>query len=299
MKLPIFPLAFLVLLLTSTSVLVTPLEKFPRKLDVEVPVAAIPIANNEPVPKISAQAAFIYDPLSAVVLYDKNGDIPLAPASTTKIMTALVALDNYNLQEVVTVPKIKVTGQKMNLIWGEQLTIENLLQGLLIFSANDAGEVLASHFSGGREAFIAAMNEKAVDLHLAQTHFLNPTGIFMPGHQSSAQDLARLANFAMANSVLAQIVATRHELVTSQTGQLHDLFNLNILLGTVPGVIGVKTGKTDEGGEALVTYVKRDGGSVLIVVLGSQDRFGDTKALIDWVYRTHQWQEPLAAVYFP
>ncbi len=250
------------------------------------------LAKDAAFPILSAQAVLALDADSGVALFEKNSESPVLPASTTKIITALVALDAYPLEEVITVGKVSVEGQKMRLIKGEKITVENLLYGLLVYSANDAAEVLAEDFPGGREAFINAMNEKAKELHLENTKFYNPTGLDGNGHVTTAKDLLRISKVAMQNPVFAQIVSTKEKTVKSEDERItHYLTNINELLGKVPGVMGIKTGWTENARENLVTYVERDNHKIYLAVLGSQDRFGETKELIDWIFAHYTWKE--------
>lgn len=250
------------------------------------------LTGNEHFPVLSAQAALAVDLNSGVTLYEKNPDEALLPASTTKIITALVAMDAYPLDSILRVGNVKIVGQKMGLAFGEEIRAEDLIYGLLVYSANDAAEALALAYPGGREAFIDAMNEKARDLSLENTKFYNPSGIDGNGHVTTARDLIRVSEVAMRNPEFAKIVATQNITVTDVTGKkLHRLTNINELLGKVPGVLGVKTGWTENARENLVTYVERDGHKVMIAVLGSQDRFGETKELIDWMFSNYTWNK--------
>ncbi len=245
----------------------------------------IPVSQKLPSPTVSAKNIFIIDPLSQAVLLQKSADQSVFPASTTKMMTALVVLDNFSLDRVITVIQSYPIGQHIGFKPGETLTVEQLLFALLVQSGNDAAEILAENFPGGRPAFIDAMNTKAAELNLIHTHFANPTGIDEPGHYSSAADLARLATVAMKNPEFARIVSTENTIVSN-----HVLTNINELLGKVPGVLGVKTGFTDGAGQSLVTLVNRDNHPVILVVLGSLDRFGDSEKLINWVYSNYYWE---------
>lgn len=250
------------------------------------------LANASSFPVLSAQGVIATDIDSAVVMYEKNADYPLKPASTTKILTALVALDAYSLDQIITVPYFNVIGQKMRLITGEKITTENLLYGLLVFSANDAAETFARVYPGGYDAFIQAMNKKAKELGMDNSHFVNPTGLDDNQHVSTARDMIRLAEIAMGDPEFAKIVGTREITVKSVDNRfVHRLTNINQLLGKVPGVEGVKTGWTEAARENLVTYVNRDGKKVLIALLGSQDRFGETEELIEWIYKNYSWQD--------
>lgn len=295
-KIPLLRLSALTFILVATNILVSSPELFPRIATHQVATAPIPQTSTGRVPTVSAAAAIIYDPKSSVVLFAKNADSPIPPASTTKIVTALVAIANYNMQDIFRVSNLDIDGQKMRLVNGEEMTVEGLLNGLLIFSANDAAEVLAVNYPGGREKFVDEMNAIAHELNLTNTHFRNPSGLFEDGHVSTVRDLARLAAFSISNQFLAEIVKTRERTVVSTNGaNIHKLTNLNQLLWDVPGVLGIKTGKTEEGGEALLTFIERGGNPLVIVVLGSTDRFVDTKKLIGWAYENYQWASPITA----
>lgn len=264
-----------------------------EKVKGEFDVSPVPeIISRDNFPEFSAQGVVALDVRSGISLYEKEADKKLLPASTTKIMTALVVIENYNLSSVITIPRVSVIGQKMGLVQGENITVNNLLYGLLVYSANDAAEALAASYGGGRQAFIDKMNEKALELHLENTHFSNPTGLEEENHYSSARDMVRLAEIAMQNKKFAQVVGTKEITVKSVNGNMvYNLKNINELLGTVPGVIGVKTGWTENARENLVTYVTRDGHDVIIALLGSQDRFGETRKLIEWIYSDYLWKE--------
>jgi D-alanyl-D-alanine carboxypeptidase len=251
------------------------------------------LGENNRYPILSAQGALATDINSGVSLYEKNSDQALLPASTTKIVTALVALDYYNLDQILKVGSgISVDGQKMGLFKGEELRVEDLLYGLLVYSANDAAIVLAQNYNGGYSAFIDAMNAKAKELSMTNTYFDNPVGLDGLYQRSTAKDLVRASEVAVRNPEFAKIVGTKQITVKDTSGKLsYNLRNINELLGTVPGVLGVKTGWTQNARENLVTYVERDGHKIMIAVLGSQDRFGETKELIDWIFANYTWEE--------
>jgi D-alanyl-D-alanine carboxypeptidase (penicillin-binding protein 5/6) len=250
------------------------------------------LAADSSFPILSAQGALAVDLTSGISLYEKNPDAKLLPASTTKIVTALVVLDSYPLDQVITVGRVNVDGQKMGLYAGEQITVENLLYGLLVYSANDAAEVLAENYTGGYEAFIDAMNTKAKNLSMSNSYFQNPVGLDGSSQITTAKDLIRVSEVAMKYPVFAKMVGTKNISFTDTTGRVkYNLKNINELLGVVPGVLGVKTGWTENARENLVTYIERDGHKVMIALLGSQDRFGETKELINWIFGNYQWQE--------
>jgi len=241
--------------------------------------------------EISAEGVVVYDLESATTMYGRNTEVLLSPASTTKIMTALVALEHYDLDEVVTVATVANSGATMELVPGEQITVENLLYGALIQSGNDAAWAIAEHFDGGVEKFVEAMNAKADELHLTKTHFTNPVGYDDPNHKMSAIDLTRLGAYALTNKTIAKMVAIPHITIADVTHTYyHPLTNVNALLGKIPGVAGIKTGWTEEAGENLVTLVERNGRRVILVVLKSQDRFADTEQLINWVFTNYEWR---------
>jgi len=262
-------------------------------MNIKETLSPLPVlAKDASFPILSAQAVLAIDADSGVTLFEKNADNPVLPASTTKIVTALVALDNYSLEEVLTVGKVNIDGQKMKLIKGEKITVHNLLYGLLVYSANDAAEVLAENFPGGRETFIETMNEEAKEFHLKNTKFYNPTGLDGNGHITTAKDLITISKIAMQNPVFAEIVSTKEKIVKSEDGKVtHHLTNINELLGKVPGVMGIKTGWTEDARENLITYLERNDHKIYIAVLGSQDRFGETKELIDWIFSHYTWRE--------
>jgi D-alanyl-D-alanine carboxypeptidase (penicillin-binding protein 5/6) len=284
----------LVFLITCSLLLSTPGQAAVKNFVVSKfkEYSPIPIlVKDGPYPVLSAQAVLALDLNSGVSLYEKEPDRKQLPASTTKIVTALVAMDFYKDDVVLEVKNVKIDGQKMGLQNGEKMTVKDLLYGLLVYSANDAAEVFAQNYPGGRDAFIAAMNAKANDLNLTETEFVNPTGLDGNGIYTTARDLARVAEVAMKDPRFAEIVGTKEKIVQDITGKLvHKLQNVNVLLGKVDGVLGVKTGWTENARENLVTYYEKDGKKIMIVVLGSQDRFGETEELLSWINTSYDWQ---------
>lgn len=261
------------------------------KVEKEFP--PIPVLKDGPsFPVLSAQGALAVDLNSGINLYEKNPDTALLPASTTKIVTALVALDAYPLDTALTVGNFHVDGQKMGLMPGEQMRVEDLLYGLLVYSANDAAEVLARNYPGGFDVFVEAMNAKAAELSMINSHFDNPIGLDGNSQHSTARDLIRVSEVAMRNPEFAKIVGTKQIQVKDASGKIsYNLRNINELLGRVPGVLGVKTGWTENARENLVTYIERDNHKIMIALLGSQDRFGETRELIDWIFTNYKWEE--------
>jgi len=255
-------------------------------------LSLLPVLSDvNSLPVLSAQGVIAKDIKSGVTLYEKNPEKELLPASTTKIMTAVVSLDYYSLEEIITVDRVIVGGQKMGLVNNEEISVKDLLYGLLVYSANDAAEVLAKNYPGGRENFISEMNRKAHELYLESTVFVNPTGLEDPGHISSAKDLVRLSEIAMQDKRFSEIVGTKNWVAKSVDGsQVHYLTNINELLGKVDGVLGVKTGWTENARENLVSFIERGDKQILIALLGSQDRFGETEELINWIFESYDWK---------
>lgn len=255
------------------------------------------MVGMDPLPEISAYAVMATDLDSGVTLYQKNSDVKLLPASTTKIVSAMVAEDYYSLDDVLTVSNISIPGQKMRLIAGEEISVRNLLYGLLVYSANDAAEVLAENYPGGRNSFVTAMNLKIRNLGLTKTYFENPSGLDGNLQFTTARDLASIAGYAIQDPFFKEVVGTEEIIVGSQDGKyVHRLTNINKLVGKVDGVLGIKTGWTENARENLVGYIERDGKKIITVVLGSQDRFGDTKALIEWIFNNFSWRENLSSL---
>ncbi len=256
-------------------------------------VSKLPVLmDSSSFPVLSAQGVYAYDLDSGVVFYEKNAQSPFFPASTTKIVTALVALDYYDLDQIVNTGVFKATGSQMGLSWNENISARDLVYGLLVHSANDAAEVLANSYPGGKSAFVAAMNSKARELHAYATNFENPSGLDDSGQEITPKDLARIASQAMLERDFANIVGTKEYVAKNEDGTiLHHMTNRNELLGEVPGVLGVKTGWTPEARENLVTYANRDGRRVMIALMGSQDRFGESQELLEWIFTNFEWKE--------
>lgn len=248
------------------------------------------IINNYP-PEISAQGALVIDRDSQVILYEKNPNLRFSPASTTKIMTTLIALEEYQLTDILTVLKDDVQGSTLNFEKNEKFTFEDLLYAMMLPSANDATVAIAQNFPGGEKAFIARMNEKAIELGLKNTHFEDPVGLLDEGGYTTPVDLARLSSYAMRNPQLAKIVSTKNRVISNTEGKEYQIDNLNILLD-IPGVNGVKTGFTQEAGQVLVTSRKIPSlnKDIIIVVMQSQDRFGDSESLLNFLDNNINYQ---------
>lgn len=274
------------------TLVATPLPTYVLVKMADVPV---PVANNNETTaftnSLSAEALYVMDADSATPLLVKNPTDRRYPASTTKLLTALVSFRNYDLNQEFQVKEEAFTlGTTMGLKLGERISVQNLLYGLLMNSGNDAAFVLANNYPGGYERFVQAMNLLAIELHLSQTTFTNPSGLDEDTHQSSARDLALLAREVMNTPLLRQIVGTETKTMQTASGEaVRELHSTNELLGTEPGVVGVKTGTTTLAGEVLITQIERNGRTLLIVVMGSRDRYGETKQIVQWVFDQYQW----------
>jgi len=234
-------------------------------------------------PRITADAAILMDLDTGAVFYARNADEELPMASTTKIMTALLVLDSLDLDEKVKVPAtaIGVPGSNAGLRRGETLTVRQLLYALLVASGNDAAVTLALATKGSIDAFVGAMNDKAKELALLHTHFVNSSGLHHEQHYSSARDLARLARVAMADPVFRQIVATKEY----DLGGGRLLKTSNALLEAVPWINGIKTGSTPYADYCLVASGTKDGLTLISVILGAADdetRSAETLALLEY-----------------
>lgn len=226
---------------------------------------------------VSATAAILMDADSGEVLFEKNADRQMLIASTTKIMTALVVLDYGGLNRVVTVKQSHmVEGSSMYLKPGEQITVEELLYGLLLCSGNDAALVLAD-YCGGVTEFVAKMNEKAQQLGMVNSSFANPNGLDDEAHYSTAHDMAILASYAAKNATFMRLCSTRSVTINGRIMNNH-----NRLLREVDGCIGMKTGFTKAAGRTLVSCAQRDGHRLVAVTLQDGNDWADHAALYDY-----------------
>ncbi len=238
-----------------------------------------PFITNKFQPNITAHAAIIMDKESGTVLYSRNQNLRFSPASTTKIMTSLVALEYFKPLDILEVKNPMQEGSVLGLLEGEKMTFENLLYAMMLPSANDAAFTIAQNYPGGFDKFIRKMNDKAQELNLPNTHFEDPAGLEDRHDYTTAWELARLTSKALNNKFFAEVVSAPSRLITNASGSSYFVLNKNKLLG-IDGVNGVKTGTTEEAGDVLVTSRNINGHTIIIVVLRSQDRFVDTSELL-------------------
>jgi serine-type D-Ala-D-Ala carboxypeptidase (penicillin-binding protein 5/6) len=212
-----------------------------------------------------------------------NADRPLPPASLTKVMTALLALEAGRPDDVVVVSvrAAAETGARLGLAVGDRMRASALLAAMLIRSANDACVAIAEWVAGSEPAFVARMNARAATLGLTGTHFTNACGHDGENHVATAADLARLASIALEQPEFARLVAMESALLRTEGGRRWRIANTNALLGRVPGVRGVKSGYTKRAGTCLIVDAERDGHRVLIVLLGAADRWWDAAAIVE------------------
>lgn len=240
-------------------------------------------AGNAAALEVVAKAALLMDAGTGKILWQKNSQLALAPASTAKILTALVVLERNRLSDVVETPisATKTRGAKIPLHAGERLSVESLLFAMLLGSGNDAALVLAHHAGGSVKKFVRLMNEKAKSLGAKRSKFLNPTGLPEKGQASTALDLALITKAALANAEFRRIVATQ-SFPWKSAGYQGELKNRNRLLDEFSGAIGVKTGSTAEAGFCLVAAAQRKERSVIAVVLNSGEHsvWQDAKILL-------------------
>jgi D-alanyl-D-alanine carboxypeptidase (penicillin-binding protein 5/6) len=235
-------------------------------------------------PRVVAKAAILADEATGQVLFERNAGAARAMASTTKVMTALLALERLDERRVVTIGPgpPKVGEESLRLRKGERLTVHQLLLGLLVKSANDAGVALAEAVDGSEAAFVRRMNRKAAALRLTATHYVTPYGLDRPGHRTSARDLARLWEVAMRRADFRSLVATRAARIPGGPLSLRRFVTTNRLLGPYRWTVGGKTGYTNRAGRCLVASASRGGRRLVAVALGSPDAFADVRALFEY-----------------
>ena len=251
---------------------------------------SVNVCAKEP-PSISAASAVLYDPLSDTVLFSQNADTARGMASTTKIMTALIALEQYDPEQqvIISAEWCGIEGSSMYLTPEEQLTVSDLLYGLLLVSGNDAAQALAGLDPEGVAGFVQKMNDKGKSLGLEQTHFDNPSGLDGDTHYTTALELARITALALENPLFSEIVQTQSKNVAGRWMKNH-----NRLLEEI-GACGVKTGYTKSCGRCLVSAKEQNGRMLICVTLNAPDDWNDHKALMDYGFSLYQSYELLGA----
>lgn len=281
-------LIFLLILLNFSTVCADDVD---NEADFENTVE-VTAANVSELQKTNSRRYIVYDRISKSMIIGKNEDVKSAMASTTKIMTTIVILEKTDLDETVTVSaKAGGTGgSRLGLKRGDKASVRDLLYGLMLRSGNDAAVALAEHVGGSVKGFAELMNEKASELGLTNTHFVTPHGLDDANHYTTALELAKLTDYAMDNETFAKIVGTKSTTIYINN-QPRQINNTNELLGVLNGVVGVKTGFTNNAGRCLVTETKRNNMDIITIVLGAdtkKDRTKDSVNLIEYTFSKYK-----------
>ena len=294
MKIRITSILVILIILINSTIAFADIEDTEENVNIntikqEVIQTTSNITDN---PKLNSRIALVYDRASGRILFDKNGDKTTPMASTTKIMTAIVVVENSNLSDIVTIDSKSAGtgGSRLGLKKNDKITVNDLLYGLMLRSGNDAAVALAIHVGGSVEGFAELMNKKARKLNLTSTHFMVPHGLDMDGHYTTAYELAKMADYALKNEKLKEIVSTKTCTININNNP-KVISNTNELLGSVSGVYGVKTGFTNGAGRCLVTACKRDSLDIITVIIGADTkkiRTSDSMKLIEYSFRNYQ-----------
>lgn len=277
------------ILATATSITSWGLEKETTETASSNTKEIVEEEAEEAEPQINSRIALIYDRASGKIMYEKNGNKQTPMASTTKIMTAIVVLENANLKDVVTIDSkaAGMGGSRLGLKKNDKITVNDLLYGLMLRSGNDAAVALANHVGGSIEGFAEMMNAKAKEMGLTNSHFVVPHGLDNEGHYTTAYELAKMADYALQIEKFKEIVSTYSTTITIN-GYPKAINNTNKLLGSVAGVYGVKTGFTNGAGRCLVAACERDNLDIITVIIGADtnnQRTEDSKELIEYAYK--------------
>ena len=241
---------------------------------------------------VSAKSAVVMEASTGRVLYQKNAFEKMPMASTTKIMTALVAIENSNLDDRVTVSP-NASGIEGSSIWlspGETMTLSDLLFGLMLASGNDAAVAIAEHVGGDVETFVGMMNDKAREIGAYNTHFANPHGLPADNHYTTAYDLALISAYAMQNKIFREVVKTQYKTLPWEGHEWDRVVkNKNKILWNYEGGNGIKTGFTKEAGRCLSAAAEREGMQLVSVVLCAPDMFNDCMALMDYGFKNYDY----------
>ncbi|MBQ8337868.1 MAG: D-alanyl-D-alanine carboxypeptidase [Oscillospiraceae bacterium] len=262
-------------------------------LSVTVLIFALPICTSAAV-SVSATAAVLIDADTGAVLYSKNQNQKLAMASTTKIMTALLALESEKKSEIFTVDSkaIRVEGSSMGLGDGDKVNLKTLAVGMLMLSGNDAANAAATFMAGSNASFAKKMNERAAEIGMKNTNFVTPSGLDDENHYSTAYDMALLGAEAIKNAEFLEICSkSKYTVEFGAEPSRRTLYNHNRLLKEVEGCIGIKTGFTKKAGRCLVSAVRRGGRTLVCVTLKAPSDWGDHKALYNYGFSLYSERE--------
>lgn len=257
-----------------------------------LPLTPIPVvgADAPPIPDITADRWIVYDADAEVVLASWNANDKASMASVTKVMTAIVAVENSDLSDMVTVPSVatRARGSLAGLVAGEQWTVGDLLIAMMVRSGNDAAIALAYHVGGDSlSSFVAMMNAKAAEFGMSSTNFANPNGLDHEEHYSTARDLLTLIIRSQEYPDVQRVSRIKKVTMPADpNGRSRTFNNTNKLLGTYPGVVGLKTGDTPWADKVLLGVTEQAGRTIYSVVMHSDDHFSDTRELVDWAFDT-------------
>jgi len=249
----------------------------------------MPTSSLANTPYITAKGAILIEASSGKILYERNSHKSLYPASTTKVITAILGLELGNMEEVATISKnaANVGEASIYLRENQQVYLNDLIKGALIKSGNDASYAIGEHIAGNERIFLMIMNKKAAIIGAINTSFHNTNGLPNERHLSSAHDLALIARYAMSNELFAQYVQIKEYRLEFVSGEVRNIKNTNRLLQNYPYATGIKTGTTRAAGQCLIASAQRDGKELIAVVLGSNARYADVINLFE--YGFHNW----------
>ncbi|MDI3327437.1 MAG: D-alanyl-D-alanine carboxypeptidase family protein [Alicyclobacillaceae bacterium] len=263
------------------------------------PARAQDLGPDEGPPDLAVQSAVLMDMKTGQVLYAKNPDARHYPASITKILTAILALEHGSLDDRITASRLATEqeGNRVYLVEGEVHTLEELLYGLMLNSGNDAAVAIAEHYGGSVAGFAAMMNAKAAEIGAKNSHFVNPNGLHDPDHYTTAYDMCLIGRYAMQNPIFRRIVATK---TYPWHGREWDtvLVNINRMLWTYPGATGVKTGYTDQAQQTMVVTAEREGQSFIACLMdipGQEAMRLEATKLLDYGFRHFRTEQIASA----
>ena len=247
------------------------------------------------IPKVASKHTICIERSTETILFENNGFEKTAMASTTKIMTAIIAIEKGNLNNIVKISKnaAQTRGSRLELSENMEISLKDLLYGLMLRSGNDAAVAIAEHIAGNVENFANLMNQKATEIGMKNSHFVTPNGLDEDEHYSTAYDMAILANYALKNQTFREIVGTKNTNI-SWKGATKNISNTNELLGNYEGVYGVKTGFTFNAGRCLITACKKNDLDVIVVVLGAntkKDRTTDSVKILNYVNSNYKMKD--------
>lgn len=250
-------------------------------------IPGLVVSPADPLQKLTARSAIVMDTVTGQILYERDIDARRYPASTTKMMTLIVALEHGKLDDIVTVSKNAegVEGSTLWLVQGDKIPLGELLTGMMMHSGNDATVAVAEHIAGSVPAFVRMMNDKAEELGANSTHFMNPNGLPDEKHYTTAYDLAKIAAYGYSLPHFEEIVGKQEVLYDWVKDPAKKLRNENQMLWLYRGANGVKTGYTDAAGRCLVSAARRDGMQLVAVVLDSYYMWNDSIALLDYGFQ--------------